>query len=307
MFGLKQVFKRMREAGEAWGDVLSINQRNLSYIYPRNQRRHFPLADNKLKTKGVLAQHGVPVPKTYLVYDSFYGMSQLSQDLAPHNEFVIKPASGRGGGGIIVIAQRRGDRWISVGGTQYSEEQLRKHISDILFGVYSFDLNDQAIVEERLKQHDQITRLSPYGLADVRVVVCDHQPVLSMIRLATQASRGTANLHQGAVGMGVDMETGITRHAIHDGRAIQQHPDSGQSLIGAQIPYWDNILEIAQTVAHTVPLKYLGIDIALESSGPKVLEINVRPGIEIQNANMLGLRGLLEDLSPLGAEGGDRE
>lgn len=312
MIGLRQLAEhltgrwlanQLRKASDRWIQVLSINDRNLNYIYPNNDRCDYPLADNKLKTKEVLLAHGVPFPQTYATYSYFYDLGNLAQDLSAHDEFVIKPASGRGGGGIIVIAGRQGEHWRSVGGTIYTLDDIRKHISDIIFGVYSFDLHDQAIVEARLEQHQDIEPLSPYGLADVRVVVCEYQPVMSMIRLATKASNGTANLHQGAVGVGIDMDTGKTRHAIFNGESISHHPDSGVELIGCQLPYWQNILEVARTVSKAVPLKYLGIDVAVEASGPKILEINVRPGIEIQNANLIGMRGVLESLGMEGVEG----
>lgn len=293
----KQLAERWRTVSENWTRVLSINERNLNYIYTRNDRCDYPLADNKLKTKELLQQQGVPFPQTYAAYGYFYDLGNLAQDLSAHDEFVIKPASGRGGGGIIVIASKQGDNWHSVGGTVYTLEDIRKHLSDIIFGVYSFDLHDQAIVEARLKQHQEIEPLSPYGLADVRVVVCDHEPVLAMIRLATKASHGTANLHQGAVGVGIDMDTGKTNHAIFNGSSIIHHPDSGQDLIDYQIPYWSRVLDVARTVSKAVPLKYLGIDVALEAGGPKILEINVRPGIEIQNANLMGMRAVLEQVS----------
>jgi predicted ATP-grasp superfamily ATP-dependent carboligase len=36
-------------------------------------------------------------------------------------------------------------------------------------------------------------------------------------------------------------------------------------------------------------LGYVGVDIVLDVSGPMVLEVNKRPGLEIQNTNLAGL------------------
>ena len=120
------------------GEVLAMNRRNLHYIYPRNARKHFPLADDKLLAKEVLAPAGVPVPQTYRIYSSFYELRNLQQDLAPYHEFVIKPAQGGGGNGIIVIAGRTpdGHNWLGVGGRVYTPFDLQRHISDIIFGIY---------------------------------------------------------------------------------------------------------------------------------------------------------------------------
>jgi len=296
MKALFRLFKQWRAVRHNVSQVLSMNGRNLNFVYPNNHRRDFPIADNKLLTKSVVDRINVSVPQTYYTYGYFCELSTLKADLEKHSEFVIKPASGSGGGGIVVISDRKAGYWYSIGGTPYSLQDLRKHISDIIFGVYSFGLQDQAIIESRIIQHPELDVLSPYGLADVRLIFCRNTPVMAMIRLATKRSRGTANLHQGAVGVGVDMATGKTRHASFSRMAIDFHPDSGEQLVGRKIPYWDDIVKVGMQVARAVPLKYIGVDIAVSTTGPKLLEINARPGIEIQNANRLGMRGLLESI-----------
>lgn len=273
--------------------VLGMNERNLHYIYVHNERKHFRLADHKLVTKEILKKALVPVPETYKVYSSFYELADLEQDLSAYRDFVIKPAQGSGGEGIIVVAGRHGEDWTGISGKRYSAHDLKKHISDILFGVYSFDLNDQAVIEERVVQNSWMSGLSPLGLADIRVILCREEPVMSMTRVPTKASNGKANLHQGAIGVGIDIESGLTIHAIHGGEAITAHPDTGEPVVGLQIPHWDKVIDVSRTIAAAVPLKYLGVDVALTEDSVVVLEINVRPGLQIQNANQRGLREAL--------------
>lgn len=276
--------------------VLSMNQRNLRYVYPFNPRRHFPIADNKLLAKTVLAEHDVPVPATYYSYQYFFELRTLEQDLTRLESFVIKPARGRAGGGIIVIDHREGDEWVSVGGTRYDIDALRKHMSDIVFGIHSFSLADEAIVEAKVEPHAFMREYSPLGLADIRVILHQHAPVMAMMRVPTQASDGKANIHQGAIGVGIDMTNGITTHAMHQGRPVETHPDTGVALLHQQIPFWSELLQYSRQAAEIVPLKYLGVDIVLSSSGPMILEVNARPGIEIQNANLAGMRPVLEHI-----------
>jgi len=46
-----------------------------------------------------------------------------------------------------------------------------------------------------------------------------------------------------------------------------------------------------------VPLNYVGVDIVIdETDGPLILEINARPGLEIQNINGFGLGAALENI-----------
>jgi len=275
--------------------VLSINQRNLQYIYPHNRRRDYPLADDKLKTKELLAPHGIPMPRTYHVYGYFYELENLSRDLGALDDFVIKPAQGRAGNGIVVVAGREGEQWVSVTGRRHSLAELKKALSDIIFGIYSFDLKDSAIVEERLIQHPEMSRISPNGLADIRLILFNGEPVMAMTRLATLQSGGRANIHQGALGVGIDLKTGRTVHAVLGGRPVQVHPDNQAPVVGMQIPQWKEVLDIAVHSARLLPLQYLGVDIAVTPEGPVLVEVNVRPGLEIQNANFQGLAGLLAE------------
>ena len=69
-----------------------------------------------------------------------------------------------------------------------------------------------------------------------------------------------------------------------------------RNLIGVQIPFWEEILDHSHRLAEVVPLKYVGIDVAISEKGPVVLEINARPGLDIQNVTACGMRPILEAL-----------
>jgi len=61
------------------------------------------------------------------------------------------------------------------------------------------------------------------------------------------------------------------------------------------IPEWDKMLEIAVTVQKETNIGYLGCDIVMDDrDGPLLLEINIRPGLEVQVANMARLKDRLE-------------
>jgi alpha-L-glutamate ligase-like protein len=276
---------------------MGINERNLEYIYPNNQRADFPLSDNKLLTKEFLVPRGVPMPETYRVYQHFFELASLERDLQAYQAFVIKPASGSGGSGILVIKGRSEQGWLAANGRVYSVEDLVQHISDIIFGVYSFDLKDSAIIEAIIHPHPFMQEMSPLGLADIRIILHQDKPVLAMTRLPTSQSGGRANLHQGAVAVGIDLASGKTTHAIQHNQAISQHPDTRLALLHRQLPCWDELIGLGQKIATYLPLKYIGIDLVLAEQQYYLLEINVRPGLQIQIANQTGLRSLLDQHS----------
>lgn len=300
MMSLRAWWSRLEEVRERAAKVLSMNRRNLHYIYTRNQRKHFPLADDKLLAKEVLIKAGVSMPKTHRIYSYFYELRNLEDELGAYDDFVIKPAQGSGGNGIIVIVGRNGDDWVGISGKIYSAFDLRKHISDIIFGIYSFDLGDRAIIESRIVQHAEMSELSPLGLADVRVIMCDNIPVMSMTRVPTKQSDGKANLHQGALGVAIDIGSGVTTDARFLGQPIEKHPDTGIAVLGRTLPYWAEVIALAERAAQAVPLKYLGVDISISPDGPLLLEINVRPGLEIQNVNGRGMLPVLEAITANG-------
>jgi len=277
--------------------VLSMNNRNLGFIYPSNLRKHYQLADDKLLTKQALAPLKFGLAETYKVYQYFFELNTLAEDLASLESFVIKPAQGSGGHGIMVIVKKREHVFITASGKQVTLEEIKKHIGNIIFGIYATALNDKAIIEECLVSHEDLADLNQSGLSDVRLLFYKQELVLAMLRLATQKSDGKANLHQGGIGVGIDLQTGKTNYAQIRRSNISHHPDNGTALLERKIPQWLELVALAKKVSENIPLDYLGIDIALTTKGPVVLEVNARPGIEIQNINLKGIRTILEDIS----------
>ena len=269
---------------------LSMNRRNLELVFPRNPRQYFPVANDKRLSKQVLGDNRVPVAPTLAVFSSFRDVAALDEKLAGLNAFVIKPARGSGGRGILVITGRDGAGFRTASGRYISRDVLVRHIGDIVFGVYAHDKPDVAIVEARLIPDPFFASLYADGLSDVRLILADDRLALCMLRVPTRGSDGRANLHQGAIGIGVDADTGTTFRAWQHKRVITTHPENGAELIGITVPSWRRIVRIAKRAARTLPLKFLGVDMVVDAEqGPLVLEVNARPGIEIQNVNGISL------------------
>ena len=276
--------------------VVGINRRNLTLVYPNNPRHHYPYADDKLLAKRCFEAAGVPSPETLAVCEGLFAVPGVVEALRGRGQFVVKPANGSGGGGILVVGdwdEARG-LWHRAGGRTLTPLQLQRQLGDIIFGVHSNQLEDAAFVERRVVPDPLFAGLWADGLCDVRVITLQTRPVMSMIRVPTAESGGRANLHQGGLGIAVDLATGRTSRAVHHGRPVERHPESGAPLVGLQIPRWPEVLEVARRAAGSVPLGYLGIDVVLDvDRGPLVLEINARPGLEIQNINAMGLGAAL--------------
>lgn len=274
--------------------ILGLNERNCDYIMRYNPRRLYPLVDDKLATKRLAVPAGLPVPELYGVIRSHREVRDLPKMLAGHRDFVVKPAHGSGGDGILVISARVKEKNVYrlVDGTVMGEEDIEHHLSNILSGQYSLGGNrDVALIEYCVKFDSTFAEHAFRGVPDIRVIVFRGYPVMGMVRLPTRRSQGKANLHQGAVGAGIHLATGLTTHGVEGNSAIIEHPDTGAAIAGLQIPQWHFLLQFAAQCYELTGLGYIGVDIVLDrDKGPMLLELNARPGLNIQIANRCGLR-----------------
>ena len=276
--------------------VVGINMRNARFVLPNNPRRLYRLVDDKIQTKTLAVERELSVPKTYGIIRSSADLRFLGKILDEKTSFVVKPARGSGGKGVLVISGREGDVFQKPSGAVLTLGDVKNHIQNIMAGLFSLGgQRDSALIEYRVSAASLLTAISFQGAPDIRVVMLHGYPVMAMLRAATRESDGRSNLHQGALGVGIDIASGRTFHAIHHGTPVTMHPDLKVPLLGIQLPEWDRILEIAVTCHEMTGLGYLGVDLMIdEELGPLMIEVNARPGLAIQLANGVGLLKRLE-------------
>jgi alpha-L-glutamate ligase-like protein len=288
--------RRLRALG-----ILGMNRRNAHCILDHNPRKYYPVVDDKSRMQELCRDIGVPTPKIYATIDCPSSLRRLPQILGNRGDFVVKPNHGCAGRGILVLTGKEGSDFIRHNSERITLDRLRQHLSDILSGMYSLGARpDQAMLQERVIIHPVFDAISYKGIPDVRVIVYRGEAAMAMLRLPTCESGGRANLHQGGIGTGVDLATGITHHAVQHNRMIDCHPDTGRPVVGLRVPYWHDILDIACRAGVATGLGYVGIDIIVDArKGPMLLEANARPGLAIQIANA---RGLLPALTAIDAK-----
>jgi len=299
--------------------VLGINARNLLYIKPSLTKSALRILDNKLLTKKVLAKNGLPVPKTFASISSPKELREFQWEDLP-SSFALKPNRGLGGQGIIVVfakkkyapdnirdagilhfmrsfGKQRGNlAWIKSERSIIILSDIQNHILNIIDGTFSLGNSpDIAFFEERIKILKLFKQYSARGIPDIRVIVYNSIPIMAELRIPTEESEGKANLHLGAIGAGIDMGNGVTTYGVHHDRQISYIPGTRLSPSGIKIPDWNNILELAIRAQKAVGCNFVGADISIDGDrGPILLELNARPGLAIQIANMAPIKERLQ-------------
>lgn len=293
------VARKLRSAG-----VLGLNERNSDFIMRLNPRRLYPRVDDKVLTKELAIAAGMAVPDLYGVISNQGEVRRFPEIVAERDSFVIKPAQGSGGNGILVItgrSERKRDAFRLSSGVIITQDEILYHCSNIVGGQYSLSGNpDKALIEYCVQFDPVFADVSYQGVPDIRVIVYRGYPAMAMVRLPTRASDGKANLHQGAVGAGINMRTGVTLNGVLNNEVVDEHPDTGALVAGLEIPHWDFILESSAKAYEVTGLGYLGVDMVIDRDrGPLILEMNARPGLNIQIANGAGLRNRIARIEEL--------
>ena len=280
--------------------VLGMNARNFLYIRPYNKPSAKHNADDKLATKKILLENNIATTALIASFPTRKSVRNFDWDL-PEYGFVVKPSRGYGGSGIIAFKSWKNGIGTTVSGQEYTVKQLESHIFNILDGAFSLQYEpDSAFIEELVTQNPFFKKIVHVGLADIRVIVFRHVPVMAMMRIPTQQSFGKANLHLGALAVGIDIATGITTNAVEQSGLIYFIPQSKKKTSGIKLPSWDDILLLASKTQAAIGLGFVGVDIVIDAKmGPVVLEVNARPGLKIQNANLASLRTRLERIEDM--------
>ena len=153
-------WRRWQRARAGLAPVFGMNRRNVELVYAHNQRRHYPLADDKILCKELLTAIGVPVAPTIAIGRGLFEVDAVLEQLRERENFVVKPASGSGGDGIVVIGERTAGGWATVKGREVATHEMRQHLANITFGCFSKEMEDRILIEERWRSGELVQPLA---------------------------------------------------------------------------------------------------------------------------------------------------
>jgi len=265
---------------------MGLNARE-KYIRKYNNIQAFKLANDKIYAREILDQYDIPVPNLLYMIEKRKDIYNFNWEKLP-KEFVIKPSQGSQGKGILILKHYKDNVYQRVDRTFITRDEIIRHLNHIIDGIYSLEKSfDTVVIEEKIKAHPCFEILDCYGLPDIRVIVVNMIPLMVMLRVPNKVSRGKANIHQGGMAFGIDLKEGRIIHGI-SGNKILTLTSKIRDFV---IPDFDKILEYAIRAQEASRIGYLGVDITIDQDrGPLVIEVNAKPGLEIQNANLAPLK-----------------
>lgn len=182
----------------------------------------------------------------------------------------------------------------------FIESAIKFQFANILDGEYSLTKKDSILIEEKLAPGEGFKAFCTYGLADIRIIVFNLVPVAAMIRIPTEESEGKANINAWGIGCGIDIQTGNIYSTLYEGKIYKKlFPKVSKMYQGMKIPFWDDLLFLSSKIQYFVNLWYLALDRVITEDGPKLLEINARAGLEVQNISDTRLQKILNKIEDL--------
>lgn len=199
-----------------------------------------------------------------------------------HKKFICKPKASGGGFGIRTY-----------------EVFENVDVNDIRNKLKGYE------VEELIKQHDLLSEINPYCANTFRITTIkeddDVYIISAMFRCGTK-DIPVDNWHQGGLTAAVDIDTGIVFtkgvQKLPTRREYLKHPVSGVTLIGFQMPFWEETKQMVYDMARKVDdVRLVGWDVAITNNGPCVVEGNHRGNTTILSvADDIGKYKIIKDI-----------
>jgi hypothetical protein len=139
------------------------------------------------------------------------------------------------------------------------------------------------IIQDEIVQHPDMARLNPSTLNSIRIDTfkkpgCTPEVLSALLRTGI-GENCVDNTGSGGLYLGINMDDGtLKHHAIRDigfdTAAYATHPTTGVQFQGFQIPFFEEVKQMAVEAANWLPKALVGWDIAVSEAGPVLIEGN---------------------------------
>jgi hypothetical protein len=194
-------------------------------------------------------------------YDDLTQIPEYIAELKSFDKLVFKVSDGKCGIGVVFK----------------SKHELKEIDVLNLMKVEGFDL-----VETYIIQHHDLNRLSPSGVNTVRIFTqlnAKGEVEILGCRQRISINSPVDNLAAGNIAAPINEKTGVI-----DGPGVysditkepeMQHPITGVDIVGFQVPFWKECLDLVDIAAKRHPQnRSIGWDIVVTENGPGLIEGN---------------------------------
>lgn len=138
------------------------------------------------------------------------------------------------------------------------------------------------ILEEVVIQHPKMASLCPTSVNTCRIATLlgDKQQGIVYAFLRIGNGKVMDNVDCGGMAARIDLESGklLTVGADKQGNTYLKHPITDTSLIGFQIPYWEEAKKMCMEASAVIPqMRFIAWDVAITENGPTFIEGNSFP------------------------------
>lgn len=266
--------------------TLLTRKKNNDYVSYLNPKSHQHFFDNKTE---FLKKFEGYIGREYLNLKSA-DEKKFNDFCSRHPVFIAKPENGQCGQGIEKIDSRSWE----------STDQLYLYLNK----------TQRFLLEQVIVQHEKVSELFKSSVNTIRIVtiVDDHQAVHTVFA-CMRVGRGTNvvdNFNSGGMSIVIDTKKGqLTGLAVNkNGETFTSHPDTNVKFDGFAIPFWQRCLNlVVDAAALSLPIRYIGWDVAITPEGPVLVEGNQFPGHDLfqlvaQNPDKKGMLSVYDKIVP---------
>ncbi len=263
--------------------VLTAGKNN-RYVAALNLKRDWDYFENKIKFLNTFREETARdfIDLTVASFDEFKAFAEK------HPVFMAKPYDGICGKNI---------------------EKIDSTGADLKTLYDGFKASGQTLLEEVIRQHEDVSKLNPSAINTIRVVTIVKDNIPHVVFTGLRCGRAGSvvdNFVAGGMTVPIDIETGVIHNPAVDnaGNVYRIHPDTKIPFDGFQMPNWNACLELAKRAAMRVEtVKYVGWDLASTPEGPILVEGNHFPGqvlyqLKAQTPDKIGMLPKYEKVIP---------
>lgn len=223
-----------------------------------NDPSYIELFENKIKFANKFAEYF----KRNWISTKDITYADFLQFIEGKEKIIYKPIGAAQGKGIIV----------------YDNLNNAKIVFDAIVNQ-----NVDAILEEWIEQHETLSAVYNEAINCLRIITVYKNGEHLFLQGGVTWGNGEkiANASASGIVSPIDFENGILEKPAADfsGTVYKTHPISGVNLVGLQLPFWNETIEMLKKAMEEIPeVAYIGWDVAITPDGPLIIEGNTTPG-----------------------------